>query len=497
MRSNFWLYLVATVLIGGAVFALVRVINGPEIDIVTTTVERGAVEELVSVSGVIEAENTAELAFPVSGIVESVLVYEGEHVEAGQNLAALERNSLLADRREALAALQIAEADRSELIAGPRNEERAITQTSVESAEENLVRVTREEQEKVDNARRKLLSSDLEAFPINKKVSNTAPTITGTYTCEDSGEYELEMFASNARSGYSYRLSGLESGTDTAYTSSASSLGACGLKIQFTAGSQFGTTDWRIPVPNPNGSAYTTNLNAYELAVEQRNNQIAEAEEALNLARQEQVLENAAPRSEALSRADAAVLQAQARLSSVDSALSDRVLKAPFAGTVTNVEILAGETVSTQAVITLLSESDFELTARIPEIDIAKVNAGQSARVTFDAQPEETLETEIKFVSPLATEIDGVAYFEAKLQFADTPVWLRSGLNADVDILVDSKNDTFRLPKRFVTTRDSRHFVLLEENGEVIEQEIGVGFSGNDGFIEVIGLKEGDLVIAP
>lgn len=497
MRSNFWLYLVAALLIGGAIFALVRVVRGPEVALVTTQVEKGAVEELVSVSGVIEAENTADLAFPVSGIVETVLVKEGDHVEKGQTLAALERASLLADRRDALAALQIAEADRVELIAGPSSEERAVTQTSVESAEANLIRVTREEQEKVDNARRQLLSSDLEAFPTNKKVTNTAPTITGTYTCEDEGEYTLEMFSSSARSGFSYRLSGLESQTASAYTSSPAPLGTCGLKIQFPATGQFSTTDWYVPIPNSNGSSYTTNLNTYNLALEQQKNKISAAEDDLEIARKEQILENAAPRSEALTRADATVLQAQARLSAVDAALGNRVITAPFAGTITDVNVLAGETISSAPVLTLLSESEFELTARIPEIDIAKVNVEQTARVTFDAQPDEVLEAKIDFVSPLATEIDGVAYFEAKLQFSEPPSWLRSGLNADVDILVESKENTYRLPKRFVITRQDRNFVLLEENGNVIEQEIGVGFSGNDGFVEVIGLKEGDLVIAP
>ena len=497
MRSQSWLYAGALILIVIAVFSLVRVLQGPEATYITDTVTRGDVRSIVSVSGVIEAENTAELAFPVSGIVAEISVREGDEVTAGTVLAALERNALLADRREALGRLQIAKADRQELMAGPRSEAREVTATSIAAAEENLIRVTREEDEKVANARRTLYSDDLEASPVNKSVVSTSPTITGVYTCTESGQYKLEMFASGAQSGFSYLLSGLESEVQSAYTSAAAPLGSCGLQIQFTEGGRIGVSDWIISIPNSNGSSYTTNLNTYELAVEQRHKKIAEAEEALDLARKEQTLENAAPRSEALDRANAAVLQAQARLAGVDAALDDRTLTAPFDGTITAVEVLAGETVTTAPVITLLSDDAFELTARIPEIDIAKVTVGQKAEVVFDAEVREMLEADIAFISPIATEIDGVAYFEAKLQFAETPVWLRSGLNADIEIIVNQYTDSLKVPTRFVTERDDRAYILIREDEEVIEQEVTIEFRGNDGFTAISGLTEGAEIIAP
>ncbi|MEL6802884.1 MAG: hypothetical protein AAFO91_03770, partial [Bacteroidota bacterium] len=156
MRSHFWLYLGAVVLIGVALLSMIRVISGPKTEYITEVVSIGTVREVVSVSGLIDADNTANLTFPVTGIVDSVTVGEGDTVSASAVLATLERADLLADRADALAALQIAEADLDELIAGPRLESRDVTALSVETAEEDLIRVTREEQEKVDNARRSL-----------------------------------------------------------------------------------------------------------------------------------------------------------------------------------------------------------------------------------------------------------------------------------------------------------------------------------------------------
>ena len=497
MRSHTWLYFGAGLLIILALASLGRVLKGPDVSYTTEEVRFGAIREIVSVSGSIEAENNAELAFPVTGIVDHVYVNEGDEVEAGDLLISLERASLLAERRDAVGALLIAQADKAELIAGPRDEARDVTVTSIEAAEENLIRVTKDELEKVDNARRTLYSDDLEAFAVNKNVTSNAPTVTGTYTCESSGEYELEMFASSANSGFSYKLTGLESGVYSAYTNTTTTLGDCGLIIQFTSGGRFGGTDWKIPVPNTNGASYVTNLNTFELAIEQRNTAIAEAEEALTLARKEQTLENAAPRTEELDRAKARILQAQARLDAVDAALNNRIITAPFSGIITDVLTLVGETVTTAPVVTLLSEMEFELTARIPEIDIAKINNHQKAEVLFDAQTNELLAAEIIFISPLATEIDGVAYFEAALQFTESPHWLRSGLNADIDIIIDEKESALFVSNRYVIDEAGKTYVLVLKKDEVIKQEVEVGFSGNDGFVEIIGLNEGTTVVAP
>lgn len=498
MRSHFWLYLGAAILIIVALASAARVIKGPQTVYVTEAVSFGNVQEIVSVSGLIEADNTADLSLPVTGIVNNIAVTEGEVVEAGQLLMTLESSSLYAERTDALAALKIAKADRDELIAGPRSEARDVTTLTVATARENLTRVITEQQEKVDNARRALYSSGIEAFPLNRSITSNAPTITGTYKCEEAGKYDLEMYASSAQSGYSYKLSGLGNGVYGAYTTTPAPLGDCGLSIQFPAGGKFGSTDWYILVPNINASSYAANYNAYLLAQEQQKNMVAQAKEALEAALAEETLVNAAPRTEALNRADAKVLQAQARLASIDASISDRTIRAPYDGTVSEIVAKTGETLLGGSVaLSLLSEEIFVVTARIPEIDIAKITTGQTAHVVFDAAIDEVLDAEVTFISPTATEIDGVAYFEARLQLILPPTWLRSGLNADIEIIIKEATDVLRLPVRYVTEQDGKHYVLIEENGNVIEQGVTTGLTGNDGWIEVSGLEAEQTVIAP
>ncbi len=464
---------------------------------VTETVTRGPIENIIAVSGTVAADNTADLAFPAGGIVSDIAVVEGDIVTEGQILVTLEQAELHAERNDALGALRIAEADRNELMAGPRSESRSVTDITVNIAEEDLVRTIADAERKIENARNTLYSDSLEALPTQKSTNDVPPTISGTFSCTEPGDYRLEIYHSNARSGYSYRLSGLESGTFTAYTEAPSPLGTCGLSIQFAADEVYSETEWVIAIPNTRSSAYVTNQNAYTLAQTQGIADINAATQALERVRREGVLENATPRIEEITRADAKVAQAAARLAQIDARIADRTLRAPFPGTINNIEVIKGETVTTLPVVTMVASDTFKITVRIPEIDITEVQIGQRADIAFDARSSESIPAEITFISPLATMIDGVAYFEATLAFPNPPEWLRGGMNADVDIIVDRKEDVLRIPKRFLIEENDTFSVLIPNNTETVTKPVTRGFVGNDGYVEIIGLSQGDTVIAP
>jgi HlyD family secretion protein len=501
MWSFFTLKRIVILLLAVAVlgFGLVSYRNSKNTtpDWVTDSVTRGNVESIVSVSGAVEAENTASLAFPVSGIIAEILVKEGDTVERGAVLALLEQSGLLAERQDALSALKIAEADRAELISGRRTEERDVTDIGVAIARDNFVRVAAEEAEKVQNAYRTLLSSDLEVVPVDKSIADVPPRINGSYTCGSSGIYTMNIFRSSAQSGFSYRLSGLESGTYTGYTESPAPFGSCGLSIQFSAGTTYSNREWFIEIPNTRGLRYTENLNAYTLALQQEKNAVAAAQQALEKAEREAALENAAPRAEALARATANVEQAAARLAQVDARIEDRALRAPFSGIVSKLSAVRGESVGASPVLTMVADDTFELIIRVPEIDITKVALGQRAEVVFDARQDEVIVGNIVFIAPLATLIDGVAYFEATIAFDEPPAWLRGGLNADVDIIVERREDVLRIPKRFLIEDGGTYSVIVPAGTKTATTAVEVGFIGNDGFVEISNLGEGDTVIAP
>lgn len=483
--------------IGAVLFMAISLGREDTVELVTTTVERGTVEQLVSVSGVVEAEQTAELAFPVSGIVSTVNVTEGDVVDTGDILISLEARALAADRADARASLARAVATRDELAAGASVTTRAATAETITLKEATLTTTKATQAELVDNAYRSLLSSNLTAISTDSDEEAVAPIVTGTYGCDEEGVYLLDTYSSGGSSGYSYRISGLESGANTISVDQSTPLGKCGLRIQFDRNSSYRDTSWTISIPNTQSAAYVTNRNAYALAKTQSESAIALAEQDLVLSQANATNSNAPARSEAIARANADIASANARIARIDAQIADRTMRAPFAGTITSIDILPGETAFTTPVVTLLARGDFELTARIPEIDIGKLEIGQSVRAVFDARSNETLTGTIDFIALKATEIDGVAYYKAIITLEQNPTWLRSGLNADIDIIITEATDVLRVPKRFVTETNDQNYVITQRGNLIATTTVNVLLEGDDGFVALTGLNEGDSIVAP
>ena len=468
-------------------------------DWTTTKVDRGDVTESVTVSGFVKAKNTARLGFPGTGVIGGIFVNEGDTVKPGTLLATLSTTQLAAARSAAAAAVSDAQANRTALIEGPTSENRAITDTTVTTAKAALAETTKTEAQKVQNAHTLLLSSGLEAISDNPNSAAAAPTISGTYTCDTTGTYTIDTYQSSALSGYSYHYTGLESGTAAAYTDHPAPLGTCGLYIQFSDTSQYSDTTWHIDIPNTHSATYLTYKTAYELALQQQRQNVQAAKDALALATKQASAANATPRVESLKRADAAVTQAQAKLKQIDAQIADQSIAAPFAGMITSVDAVPGEIGSSKPIITLLAQDAFTLTARVPEIDIAKLKVGQPAHIHFDAAPDETLTGHITFISPLATEIDGVAYFETTIELDQPPTWIKAGLNADIDIVTADHKNVLRIPKRYLTdnTKAGTSTVLVASGRQTVSTPVTINFSGNDGYVSITGLTEGDTLVAP
>lgn len=465
--------------------------------LITTTVERGTVENLVSVSGLTQARNTAKLAFPSSGVVSAIYVQEGDTVNAGDIIATLGAEELIATRASAVADLHVAEADRAELLSGDTAATRDITNTKVAIAKAELDRITTTQTVLVDNAQRTLRSSNLSAQTKNAGETAPAPAISGSYRCTQEGEYTLTIYSSGAASGYSMRVEGLESGTYPVSTDQPTAFGTCGLLAQFDATSQYTGSIWTILIPNTTAASYTVNKNAKTAAENNAKSAIAAAREAVTLAEQEQIAANAAPRSEALTRATARIAKASATIALIDAQIADRSIVAPFTGTVTAVDVVVGETAGALPLFTLLATDNIELKARIPEIDITSIALGQSARVIFDAETDTTLTGTVTYIAPLPIQIDGVAYFEITVTLSSLPAWLRGGLNADIDVITQSTPNVLRVPKRYVTTNNGQSFLRTVSGTTIATTSITLITEGNDGFVAIEGVTPGTTVVTP
>lgn len=483
----------------GVVIAMTLSLHTPKpAPSITTVVERGLVEQLVSISGEIEADKVAELAFPVAGTVIAVSVAKGDTVATDEILVQLDSSALEADLASAEAALTRAIATYDELIAGASQSERLATAEKVALKQATLDTTRANQADLVAGAYRTLLTTDLVAISENPNEDAKPPVISGTYTCPEEGYYHLDTYASAGAAGFSFRLSGLETNTYTGAIDQPISFGECGLRIMFDAESKYNQSRWMIPIPNYHSAKYTTNRNDYELARTRASSAIAVATQDLVLAQADATEANAPARAEAVARAAADIMSARASIDRIKVQLDDLTLTAPFSGIVTEIDILPGETATTKSMVTVLATEAFDLTAYIPEIDIGKIAGNQPIRAVFDARPSETLVGRVDFISPQATTIDGVAYYEITITLETQPAWLRSGMSADIDIVTNSTESELRLPESFLSEEAGVTSVTVKRNNQIFSTPVELILRGDDGYAAVSGdLQAGDVIVKP
>jgi multidrug efflux pump subunit AcrA (membrane-fusion protein) len=293
------------------------------------------------------------------------------------------------------------------------------------------------------------------------------------------------------------RISGLEAGTASVSTDQPAPFGSCGLFALFTPNASYGDSIWNVAIPNTTGDSYTVNKNALASAENTARTTIAAAKQALTLAQQEQVATNAAPRNEAVARARARIDKATATIAQIDAQIGDRAIIAPFTGTVTTVDIVTGESAGTAPLFTILATNDIELRARIPEIDITTIAVGQNARVVFDADINTPLTGAVTYISPLPIQIDGVGYFEITINLTSAPTWLRGGLNADVDVVIESTQDIVRIPKRYLIETTAGTFIRTLQNNTIATTTVTKIVAGNDGWVGIDGVPTGTTIVTP
>lgn len=108
-RKKFWI--ISVIIIAIFSFAYFKILSSRNSSIVDSTeVKKGTVEEVLTLSGEIDADEYAKLTFPSSGQIAWVGVKEGDEVKKGQALTKLDTVVLNAAFQQAKAALRAAEA---------------------------------------------------------------------------------------------------------------------------------------------------------------------------------------------------------------------------------------------------------------------------------------------------------------------------------------------------------------------------------------------------
>jgi len=202
--------------------------------------------------------------------------------------------------------------------------------------------------------------------------------------------------------------------------------------------------------------------------------------------------------------AKASVLMSEARIGVVKANLARTRLIAPFDGIVAEINGEVSEFVTpspigiaTPPVVDLIDNTCFYITAPIDEVDVPKIAPGMTARVTLDAFGDRRFPGKVRRIAPYVLDREKQARtVDVEVQFSMPEEILKmlAGYSADVEIVLDVRQNTLRIPTAAVLDGD-RVFVYLPGNKKINARTFKSGIS-NWYYTEVIsGLKPDDLVV--
>lgn len=204
----------------------------------------------------------------------------------------------------------------------------------------------------------------------------------------------------------------------------------------------------------------------------------------------------AGPTPEEIARLETQVQLAEVTLEQAQAALAATELRAPFDGTVLEVQVAPGENVGGFTPLVLLADlTTLEIQAEIDEIDVAEVAVGQKVEIRLDAFPGHALESRVARVAPAASRERGATTYLATIPLPETDLALRAGMGANLKITALEKADVLLVPNRAVQTIGRKKIVKVLEGGTLREVEVVTGLS-NESETEIVeGLWEGARIV--
>ena len=210
-------------------------------------------------------------------------------------------------------------------------------------------------------------------------------------------------------------------------------------------------------------------------------------------------------RAEDVAQAEAQLAQAIAGIRIIEVQLEDTIVRAPFAGVITQKYANAGAfvTPTTSASATNSSTSTsivaiangIEIIAKVPEVDISQIKIGQEVEIVADAFPSEVFKGKVRLIAPEAIIEQNVTSFQVRVTLETGKDKLQSGMNTDLRFIGQRINEALVVPTVAIVTQENKTGVLVaDEKGKPKFQPVTIGTTVYNQTQILSGAKAGDRI---
>jgi HlyD family secretion protein len=430
----------------------------------------------IEASGTVQPQQTVNISPKTPGRLLKLFVEQGDVVKQGDPIAVMENQELLADGMQSQAQLQAAiaqfeeaqakiPAELNQLEAQVNQAMTRVAQARAQfaSAEERLKQAQARIPRDIDQLRAQLRAAESRLkLAETRRNRNRTLLEEGAISQDQYDELSNEYFS--AQAAVFEALSRLESAKTTA----------------------------------------SPEVQQIQADMAQLQGAIAEAEQGLR-AQKAALQQREDTASEELDRLKASAAAAEAQLKRSQIVYQDTFIRAPFDGIITQKFATVGAfvTPTTSASSTASATSTsivalakgLEIVAKVPEVDISTLRAGQPVDITADAFPNKVFEGRVIRVAPEAIVDNNVTSFEVTIGLVTGQNQLRSKMNADVVFKGQSLENALTVPTVAIVTLGGKTGVMVpdEENNPEF-QPVTIGLVLDDETQILSGIERGQRV---
>ena len=180
---------------------------------------------------------------------------------------------------------------------------------------------------------------------------------------------------------------------------------------------------------------------------------------------------------------------------------------APIPGTISNITLIAGMTLSQasggtdtannsgQRAAVIKNDGTPAISINLSEVDVTKVKIGDKATVTVDAIAEKTFTGKVVSVDAIGSVSSGVTSYPVIIQLDTQTENILPNMAASANIIVETKDNVLLVPTTAVQSQNGQSTVSVMRNGQIQQVAVETG-SSSDTQIEIVsGLSQGDTVV--
>ena len=186
-------------------------------------------------------------------------------------------------------------------------------------------------------------------------------------------------------------------------------------------------------------------------------------------------------------------------------ALEDMTILSPVSGIVLSRDVDEGSSVIAMSsayggtgLMTLADISKMHFEGYVDESDVAKIHEGMPTKIFIDALPDTTFTGVLTKISPQGEKQEGVVNFRVEAEINEDTDLLRTGMSADVQLVLDERNEVLTVPEgAMIYEGDSTFVEVADEAAEGGKRRVFIEAGLSDGIkTEVVeGLEEGETVV--